>query len=271
MQMENNDTENQQLNSEPEEPQMEELTHSDKMIGVFTEPTKTFEDTAKFPPRVKDWVIPVLLLFLLVGVIQRIAMMNEDVYFEIKQKQSEAIEKQVEEGNLTREQADQQLDTIDTFMRGPIGWVTTIAGTLIGGMIVFFIIVVFYFLIIKFLLKGEGGYSSALVANGLTAYITIIQILVTGILTFLFGTLVRDTSLAAILETDRATILGWLFAKIDPISIWAYVVLSIGYAKMFKSESTGKYYAMVFGVWIIIGLILFFVAQSVPFLQNFIQ
>ncbi len=34
------------------------------------------------------------------------------------------------------------------------------------------------------------------------------------------------------------TLTGWFLAKIDPISIWAYIVLSIGLAKMFKSEST---------------------------------
>jgi Yip1 domain len=261
---------NTQLGStEPETPNGEELSHSDKMIGVFTEPGKTFTEIAKFPPRNKDWVIPILILFLLVGLIQRISMMNEEVYFEIKQQQSEPIEQQVEEGSITREQADQQLEAIDTFMLGPISWVTTIAGSLIGGFIIFFIIVTFYFLFIKFLLKGDGNYSSALVANGLTAYITIVLVIVAGILTLLFGTLVKDTSLATLLGSDRSTITGWIFAKIDPISIWAYIVLSIGYAKMFKSESTGKYYALVFGIWIIVGLILFFVAQSVPFLKNF--
>lgn len=267
--MDTNDTGNQVEQTEPELPPEEELSHSDKMIGVFSEPAKTFEYTAKFPPRAKDWFIPFLILLLLVGVIQRISMMNEEVYFEIKQQQTEGIEQQVEEGNLTREQADEQIDQIDTFMRGPIGWVTTIAGSLIGGFIVIFIIVGFYFLFIKFLLKGDGNYSSALVANGLTAYISLVQVVVAGILTLLFGTLVRDTSLAALLGTDRTTIEGWLFAKIDPITIWAYIVLSIGYAKMFKSESTGKYYVLVFGIWLIAGLILFFISQSVPFLQNF--
>ena len=28
-----------------------ELTHSDKMIGVFTEPAKMFQHTSKFPTR----------------------------------------------------------------------------------------------------------------------------------------------------------------------------------------------------------------------------
>jgi hypothetical protein len=66
---------------------------------------------------------------------------------------------------------------------------------------------------------------------------------------------------------DKATILGWLLAKLDPFSIWAYFVLSIGLAKMFKSQATGKYFIMVFGLWIVGGLLVWYVAKAVPFLS----
>ena len=251
-----------------------ELTHSDKMIGVFTEPAKMFQHTSKFPTRNKDWVIPVLLLFLVVALIRIIAMTNEEVYFEAKKQQIEQVEKMVENGTLTREQGDEAINRIDQqmeFMQGPIGWVITIATTLIFGFILFFIIVGIYYLLIKFLLKGEGTFTSALVANGLTAYISILQVIIAGILTMLLGKIFTDTSVASFMGRDKNTMVGWALAKIDPISIWAYIILAIGFAKMFKSESTGKYYALVFGVWLIGMFILFQLAQAVPFLQNFIQ
>jgi len=251
-----------------------ELTHSDKMIGVFTEQVKMFEHTSKFPPRNKDWVIPILLLFLVVAIIRIIAMSNEEVYFEAKQQQIDRIEKMVQDGLMDRQTADQAIEGIDQqmeFMKGPVGWVITVATTLIFGFIIFFIIVGIYYLFIKFLFKGEGTFASALVANGLTAYIGIVQIVIAGILTMLFGKMIMDTSLATLLESDKNTLAGWFFAKLDPISIWSYVVLSIGFAKMFKSQSTGKYYALVFGLWLIGMFILFQLAQAVPFLQNFMQ
>jgi len=257
-----------------ENAQGEELNHSDKMIGIFTEPTKTFEHTAKFPPRNKDWVIPLVIFLFIVAVIRMVSMMNEEVYFEAKQKQIDAIEKMVESETLTREDGDSAIDSIDEqmeFMQGPVGWVITIATTLIFGFIVFFIIVGIYFLFVKLLLKGEGGYASALVANGLTAYISTVQYIIVGILTMAFGALINDTSLAALLGTDRGTIAGFLLAKIDPLSLWAYIILSIGLAKMFKSQSTGKYYVLVFSLWIVGGLLLFLIAQAVPFLSFLTQ
>ncbi|OQY73488.1 MAG: hypothetical protein B6D44_07000 [Ignavibacteriales bacterium UTCHB2] len=251
-----------------------ELSHSDKMIGVFTEPAKTFSLTSKFPPRNKDWVIPVLILFFIAALIRIIAMTNEEVYFEAKKQSIDRIEKLVESGTFTREQGDEAINAIDqqmAFMNGPVGWVITIATSIIFGILIFIIIVGIYYLFIKFLLKGEGTFKSALVVNGLTLYISVLQMIVAGILTMLLGKMIMDSSLASILGSDKMTMTGWLFAKVDPISIWSYIVLSIGLAKMFKSQSTGKYYILVFGVWLIGMFILFQLAQSLPFLQNFIQ
>jgi len=130
-----------------------ELSHSDKMIGVFTEPAKTFYTTSKFPPRNKDWVIPVLIFFIVVALIRIIAMTNKEVYFEAKKQGIERIEQMVESGTMTREQGDEAINAIDQqmeFMQGPIGWVITIATTIIFGFIIFFIIVGLYYLLIKF-------------------------------------------------------------------------------------------------------------------------
>jgi hypothetical protein len=264
-----NGPEEEVTGAETVEPGNGELSHSDKMIGVFSEPAKMFDLTSKFPPRHKDWVIPIIILMVLVGITRTISMMNEEVFLEAKQKQIAGIEKMVENGTLTQEQGDQAIDRIDQqmeFMRGPVGWVINIVSTLIFGTLFFIIIAGIYFLFIKFLLKGEGTFASALVASGLVGYISIIQVIIAAILTMAFGKIVEETSLAALMGSNKSTIIGWLYGKIDPISIWAYIVLSIGLAKMFKSKSTGKYYALVFGLWLVGTLLFFFVAKAVPFL-----
>jgi len=263
---------NETTNSSEQE--VGELSHSDKMIGVFTEPTRMFSITSKFAPRHKDWVIPVVIFFIVIALIRILAMTNKEVYFEAKKQGIERIEKMVESGTMTREQGDEAIDAIDPqmeFMQGPIGWVISIVSTLIFGFIFFLILIGIYYLFIKFLLKGEGTFTSALVASGLTTYISILQIILGGILTMLLGKMIMDTSLASLMGSDKTTLTGWLLAKVDPISIWAYIILAIGFAKMFKSESTGKYYALVIGLWLIGGFILFQLAQAIPFLQAFIQ
>jgi Yip1 domain len=266
--------ENQDTTASPEQ-QEAELSHSDKMIGVFSEPSTTFEKIAKSPPKVIDWFLPILLLCVLVSIQQVLYHSNPEIAFQLKQKQMEAIEKrldaQVESGQLTRDQANQQRDMIENRMdqMGGLTLVFSIIGIFIVIFIIFFIMAGIYFLLAKFVLKGEGGYTHVMVASGLSAYIGILGVIIITIISLLMGKLFMDTSLASFMSSDKSTLTGWIFAKLDLFTIWSFAVFAIGLAKMFKSTSTQKYYMLVFGVWLIGGLILFFAAKAIPFLKYF--
>lgn len=257
----------EQLSSE------EELNHTDKMIGIITAPKETFEKIAKFPPKTMDWFLPVLVLCIVVALTQILVMTNPNIAYQAKQKQLSAIQKNfddaVAKGRMTQEQADEQIGRIEDRMAsmGGLEYVISSVSIFIVVFIFFFILSVIYFLLSKFALRGDGVYASALVANGLASYIGIIHVILAAIFAFAFGRLMRDVSLASLMDVDKSSIAGWLLAKVDPLTVWAYAVLSIGLAKMFKSQTTGKYFIMVFGLWIVGGLLLWFVAKVVPFLS----
>jgi len=264
---------NSDTSSTPVQPE-EELTHTDKMTGIFTEPSATFVKIAKFPVKTIDWLMPVLLLLFVISLTQILIMSNEEIYFQARQKQEEQLQKtfdsMVEKGQMTREQADQQMESAMERMamgRGPVGWILQTVSILIFGFIVFFLVVLIYFLFSKFAFKGNGGYTSALVGSGLTAYISIIQVVLAAILALAFGRLMSDLSVASFASMDKTTITGWMLGKIDPLSIWAYAVTSIGLAKMFRSDSITKYFILVFGVWILGSLLLWGIGKAVPFLS----
>jgi hypothetical protein len=266
--MQTEDTSNlEQLSSE------QELSHTDKIIGIITSPKETFEKIAKFPPKTVDWLVPVLLLCIVIALTQILVMTNPDIAYQAKQKQMEAIQKSfddaVKKGQMTQSQADEQMNVIEERMAsaGGITYVFQTIGIFLFVFILFFILCGIYFLFSKFVLKGDGTYASTLVADGLVSYIVMIQIILAAILAFVLGRLMSDVSVASLTGTDKSTIVGWLLAKIDPFSIWAYFVLGIGLAKMFKSHSVGKYIIMVFGLWIVGGLLLWAIAKAVPFLS----
>jgi hypothetical protein len=176
----------------------------------------------------------------------------------------------VKEGRLTQDQANERMNQLQDRLdkgRGALGAALQSIGIIVFGFIIFFIVSGVYFLIAKFILKGEGTYTDALVANGMTSYVFVVQVIIATILALAMGKLISDTSVAAFTGTDRATFMGFILAKINPITIWGFAVLSIGLAKMFKSASTTKYYVMVFGLWIVWGLIVFGLGKAVPFLQ----
>jgi hypothetical protein len=78
-----------------------------------------------------------------------------------------------------------------------------------------------------------------------------------------------DTSVGSLLDVDKSSFGGFLLSKLDVFSIWFYAVVSIGFAKMFKSQSTGKYFAMIFGMWLGFSILFHFLAKAIPFLKWF--
>jgi hypothetical protein len=248
-----------------------ELGHSDKIIGLFSEPKLTFEKMSAYPPKIVDWLLPITLL-LFIAVLSRVLIMqNPDLTYQVKQQQKENMEKSlntaVEKKQITSEQKEERLNQGLESMNKPIFQFLGYVGIIIGGFIVFFIISGVYYLFVKFALKGEGTYAAALVANGMTGYIGIIQIIIATVLSYILGRVVNDVSLASLLNSDKTAITGYILSKLDVILIWSFIILSIAYSKMFKSQSIGKYYGMVFGIWIIWGVFSYWLAQVVPWLN----
>ncbi len=266
-------------NNNFEDPQMQEeeefeLTHTDKLVGVFTEPGSTFSKMREFKPKVVDWLLPLLLFIIVLNVGQIVVKTNPTIRFNMLEKQMEAVEQTLDQyvksGALTQEQADQQMDVIRDRMNasGISAMIPQAIGSLISMFIVFFIIVTVFFLCARFLLKGDGAYTHAMVGYGLPIYISILQMIVAVILSMIFERYIMDTSVASIIDMEKGSFGGFLLSKLDLFSIWFYSVVSIGFAKLFKSEETGKYFAIVFGLWISVSIIIFFLAKSVPFLAN---
>lgn len=256
------------------ENQEEELSHSDKIIGILTEPTTTYEKISKHPPKTIDWLLPITLLLVVVAITRFIVLSNPEIYYAQKQKQVEKIQerfdKMVQNGQMTKEQANEQMNKIQDNIdkaRSPLGYVLQFVGILVFGFVVFFIVSAIYFLFSKFVLKGDGTFVGVMVANGLTSYIAIISVIIAAILSMIFSRLLNDVSVASLINANKMTFSGFLLSKLDVFTIWSFIVVSIGLAKMFKSTTTGKYYIMVFGLWIGWSVIVYILAKAVPFLS----
>lgn len=252
-----------------------ELNHSDKLVGVFSEPASTFQGISKVGVKTSDWLIP-LLVVIVISIISHVVMLNNPaIKYSMMEEQMSAVEERlddmVESGQMSEEQKEQQLQQTRNFMENQGGTqiIFSAIGIIIFTFIMFFIVSGVFFAVSKFGLKGDGDYKSAMAAYGLPHYIIVVQVIVMVILAFVFDRFLQGTSVAAILDSDKTTFTGWVFSKLDVFSIWFYGVVAVGFAKMFKAESYGKYFAMVFGLWLGVGFILWLLADTLPFLRWF--
>ena len=252
-----------------------ELNHSDKLVGVFSEPASTFQGISNVGVKTSDWLIP-LLVVIVISIISHVVMLNNPaIKYSMMEEQMSAVEERlddmVESGQMSEEQKEQQLQQTRDFMENQGGTqiIFSAIGIIIFTFIMFFIVSGVFFAVSKFGLKGDGDYKGAMAAYGLPHYIIVVQVIVMVILAFVFDRFLQGTSVAAILDSDKTTFAGWVFSKLDIFSIWFYGVVAVGFAKMFKAESYGKYFVMVFGLWLGVGFIFWLLADALPFLRWF--
>ena len=250
-----------------------EISHTDKLVGVFSEPGTTFGKMSKFPPKTSDWLIPILIVIVIAILSQVLMMNNPSIKASIVEKQIAAIEKSfndaVAKGQMTQAQADQQLETIRERMEqgGAMQMIGVFVGIPIATFLFFFIASGVFLILAKFVLKGEGTYKEAMAAYGLPHYILAIQMIIMVIAALAMNKFLTGVSVADFMGTEKNTIAGFLLGKLDVFSIWFYVVFGIGLAKMFKSNNSQKYIIGVVSVWLGFGLIFFALAKAVPFLS----
>lgn len=257
----------------PTEPEELELNHTDKLVGVFAEPINTFSKMSASGPKTSDWLIPIII-FIVVAILSNILMMsNPAIKSSIIEKQMARIEKSLDDaiakGQMTEAQKEQQLETFRERMeRGGIAnTIFSAFGIIIFTFITFFIVSGVFYLLTKLILKGEGTYKDAMSAYGLPYYILVIQVIVMVILAFATDKSFTSTSLAAFIETEQSSYAHFLLSKLDIFSIWFYAIVSIGFAKMFKSQSLVKYFVLIYCMWIGFGFLLFLIGRAVPFLS----
>ena len=212
----------------PEEP----LSLTDKFIGVLTEPAPTFENVRAAGPRVSDWLVPVLLLMIVIAAGTLARFSNPEFVAQIQQQQQAEIQKQVEKGDLSEEQAATLREQMES-MQGFYGIIGAIFGA-IGYAFFFFIIALVYWLIVRFLMRGDATFGLVLSVVGLVAYINIIDQLVSLLLLYVTGK--PFVTLSPVLFMD-VTITDMSFAAkasmlLNPIAIWATWVLGIGLEKV---------------------------------------
>jgi hypothetical protein len=233
-------------------PPIEPLSITDKFIGVLTEPAPTFENVKAAGSRVSDWLLPVIVVSLILGIGMFIRFSNPTFVAQIMDKQAQAMQEQVDSGAMTQEQADQamsQMENYKGFMR--IGGTVSSA---IGYFIVFFIVAGLYWLIVRFVMKGDATFGLILSAVGLSAWINGIDQLVSLLLTFVSDSPFANLSPALFMDGDIADTSFKLMMLLNPIAIWAVYVMGIGFEKV-ATLSRSKAMIAAFGIWIIFSAI----------------
>jgi len=270
--METEDT----IQSEQPTNEMEEIAHTDKIVGVISEPSSLFSKLALLKPKATDWLLPLLVMIIVAIAATFIYMSNPEIKLEMQQQQEKAMreqfDKMVENGQMTQEQADEQLARSSDIMSNPmIAYLIPSVSIFVIMLVWFFVFTTVGFLVAKFVFKGDGGFAQAMSAMGLPLYISVLQSILLIIVGMLMGKMLTGLNPASLTGMDMKSFPGFLLSRLDVFSIWFYVVVGIAFAKMFKSDNVKKYIFTSVGIWLVFMFIIFGLAQVSSIFGNMIR
>lgn len=250
-----------------------ELSHTDKAVGVFAEPGKTFADVAKEGPKVTDWLIPIIITILIVIASTLIIYNTPALKMKVIEKQMEAVQKNfdeaVEAGQMSQEAADSQIQVVYEQMEKSAGifMISQIVAGIVVVFVVFFLMAAIYLLIFNLFFKSQMSYGHVLSVTGLVTYISLIEALF--ILIYMLATenLAEGLNLGVLMGIEKDSFVNFLLFKIAPLKIWALIVTGIGLSKISVVKDTAKYVYVIVGLWFAWSVLMYFLGSAVPVLS----
>ncbi|MGD0590620.1 MAG: hypothetical protein ABSA44_07465 [Bacteroidota bacterium] len=220
------------------------------MSDVFASPSEVFQSLKNTAPSPILWVAPFIATLLIVVVSVVMIFTNESLKAEMKDVQSKAIQKMVDEKKLTQEDADKaetRAESMGSMMIafGIIGGVIFVAAFYFGGAL-------FLWLANKTILKSAVGYGKHLEMYGIASWIGVLGGIITVLMMAGLGSMAATPSgaLALLGSFDPTNKLHMFLASLNIFSIWQTAVIGIGLSK-FSDKQTGAGMGVAFALWIV--------------------
>ena len=240
------------------------ITLSDALAGVFSEPGVTFSEV-KASSKSTYWVWLIIILAVITALASFIVLHDEELSSEIKKMQIEAMKERLDEavknGSISREQAEEQLESTKKMFGGGMFTVIGIAGGFFSVFIFFFLKALVYWGVLK-IFKGSCTYVNILNVLGLASIISTVQMIINTVLAIFTGRLFINIGLVLIFTEEQLGKNMFKFiANFDLINLWYLAVIAIGFAKVSSLKSSVTF-PVVYGLWIIWILLTSFVTSS---------
>ncbi len=257
--------------NQEEEVLQEELSFSDKIVGVVTNPASIFGSIAKFELKTTDWLLPIVIVLAGAVIFTLLKFVDPEVKNAMWDKQKAQTIEQLKKENKSAEEIKQVEDMMETqkeMMSGPLGYVFTGLPIFIGGFIMFFIAAGIYLLFAKMFLHSPITYKGMMIAYALPALVPLGGMVITTILTMLMSKMIADTSVASLLGYESGPLKSVL-SILDPIKLWSCYLTGVGMAKISNSDNINKYVIYSISMLVAFYLVIALLGMIFPGLQNF--
>lgn len=231
------------------EPPVQATPMSDLLLNVFSSPHEAFEGLKSSPVRASVWLIPMIFVIAIAAGFTYVMFTNPTLKDQFMQSQEQVLQKSVDSGKITQEQADQQLQGMEKM--GGMIIVLGIIGSVVFITIMFFCATLVLWLVGKLAMGSTAGYGKNLELYGLSSWIGIVGGIITLLMVIAMGSLYASPSagLAVLSSYDPTDDTHKILSALNIFSIWQAAVVGIGMSKL-SGKPAGMGIGIAFGLWI---------------------
>lgn len=225
-------------------PNTENMSILNKMINVFTSPSKAFTSLDSY----KDWLIPILVI-IIVAIGRQFIMQDLEI---------DAVKERITRNEqIPEEQKAAILEKIDQDSNDTFANIKSIGGIVIMTFLFAALVAGLYFFTGNIIFGGSSSYANMLSVYALGSLIFIPEHIVKTALALSKGSTTVYTSLAILFDpAESSTLLFTLANAIDIFSIWKLAVWAIGFGIVYKFNQTKSWIAV--GFWYLVGIFVFY-------------
>jgi hypothetical protein len=224
------------------------------MFNVLAAPSEVFNEIKSSTVfRTSSWLAPTII-WAVVGAVGVWLMFSQDtVKQQLSDMQDKAIQKQVESGKLTKEQADQALQATERIGDLPkkILGVVSVAATAFGSAFWWGLVI---WGLGTLVFKSNLGYMAAVEVAGLSNMVRVLESVLKSLLIVILGSMFAAPNLGFALyrgEFDAGNLLHTALAQVDLFSLWVYGVRAAGLAALCRI-SFGKAALWMYGIYLVL-------------------
>ncbi len=226
-----------------------------RLMNVFAAPGEVFDEVKASAPSLGNWIVPLLLMLATVVASTFLIYSQPAIKQQVMEMQEQAFDKQVKEGKMKAEQAEQikeSMEKMPPILFQLIGVAFVVVGTVVG---LFFWGLALWLMGTKGL-KGSFSYMKAVESVGLATMIYLLGSIVTALMIVSLGSVNARPALSMLAgEFDMTNKVHILLASVNVFYVWYAVVLAVALARL-SGASFGKSAVWLFGYWIGIRLLL---------------
>ena len=216
----------------------------ERLADVYAAPGEVFDEVKAAPRCLLNWVVPVLILFVVGWLGMRIALSQAVIQQQLRDYQEQGVQRLVDSGRIPKNEADAAQEAGQTSMNVRIA-----TEPVYNAVAVPLLWAVLFWLVGTVPLKGNFTYLKGLEVVGLASMITVLGVIIKTLLVLITGNFFATPSLMLLVrDFDPQNTLHAVLAAANVMTFWGLTVKAIGLSRL-SGASFGKAAFWVFLLW----------------------